>query len=200
TRPTPWSINRRMVSIRRLVWIIGCLAPPSMKKTTARAPWKTSSFWGHPPATKTGSTPGTSLRHLTSSLVPALNSWSPGPWLGRPAIRTILALASSAAAVEPAQPRAATASSPNSFFIGATSLGWDLRAKEKPGVFRDPGFRGADKRTNHLAPDPGAGRRSRVFRKKPGFLGRGRGVRSDQRRRAGPGQRRGGHGAPLELL
>ena len=31
-------------------------------------------------------------RHLASSLQPALNSWSPGPWLGRPATRTILAV------------------------------------------------------------------------------------------------------------
>ena len=72
--------------------MIGCPPPPSMKKTSVRAPSKTDSSRGQPPATTTGSTPGTSARHLASSLQPALNSWSPGPWLGRPATRTILAV------------------------------------------------------------------------------------------------------------
>ena len=81
-------------------WIIGCPPPPSMKKTSVRAPSKTDSSSGQPPATKTGSTPGTSARHLASSLQPALNSWSPGPWLGRPATRTILAVSAAAADAE----------------------------------------------------------------------------------------------------
>ena len=68
-----------------------------MKKTTVRAPSKTDSSLGQPPATNTGSTPGSSARHLASSLQPALNSWSPGPWLGRPAIRTILAVSAAGA-------------------------------------------------------------------------------------------------------
>ena len=52
---------------------------------------------GQPPVTTTGSMPGTSARHFASSLQPALNSWSPGPWLGRPAIKTILAVSAAGA-------------------------------------------------------------------------------------------------------
>src|SRR4051794_10243284 len=70
---------------------MGCPLPPSMKKIRALAPSNTDSSLGQPPVTTTGSTPVTCDRHLASSLQPALNSWAPGPWLGRPAIRTILA-------------------------------------------------------------------------------------------------------------
>src|SRR3954468_2485258 len=77
-----------------------------MKKTSDLAPSKTDSSFGQPPVTTTGSTPGTCDRHLASSLVPALNSWSPGPWLGLPAIRTIWASSARApAATEAARAR-----------------------------------------------------------------------------------------------
>src|SRR5436305_4674494 len=71
--------------------MIGCPLPPSMKKISDLAPSKTDSSLGQPPVTTTGSTPGTCDRHLASSLQPALNSCAPALWLGRPAIRTILA-------------------------------------------------------------------------------------------------------------
>ena len=73
-----------------------------MKKTTDLAPLKTHSSLGQPPVTSTGSTPGAdSFRHLTSSFVPALNSCSPGPWLGVPAITTTLAASAASAATGP---------------------------------------------------------------------------------------------------
>src|ERR1700683_3153452 len=84
--------------------MMGCPPPPSMKKTTVRAPSNTDSSLGHPPATTTGSTPGTSARHLASNLQPALNSWSPGPWLGRPAISTTLAVSAADATATNNQP------------------------------------------------------------------------------------------------
>src|SRR4051812_39052480 len=96
-----------------------------MKKTTDFAPWKTDSSSGQPPATKTGSTPGTSLRHWTSSFVPALNSWAPGGWLGVPAIRTILASAAlaaeGAAATRPPRARPESTNRPDSVFMRQSS-------------------------------------------------------------------------------
>src|SRR5512135_1066760 len=112
-----------MASMRRLPWIIGWRPPPSMKKTTDLAPRKTPSSWGHPPATKTGSMPGISPRHSTSSFVPALYSCSPGPWLGRPAIRTIFVPAACAGTTVPSQARAQIPNRPNGFFMRRTSTG-----------------------------------------------------------------------------
>ena len=146
-RASPWGPRRRSagrpgrppcpsaccIVSRRSPWIIGWPPPPSMKKTTALAPSKTLSSSGQPPATNTGSMPGTSFRHLTSSFVPALNSWSPGPVARLARDQDDLRVGGSApgpARQRPGRPGRGAGSRPISFLMRPTSSGVEGRPGE----------------------------------------------------------------------
>src|SRR4051794_12377899 len=121
-----------------------------MKKTSALAPSKTDSSFGQPPVTTTGSTPGTWERHFASSLQPALNSWAPGPWLGLPAISTILfASAARTGRAGITNPRPNAARTGRSFLVmgllSQTDLESGLRGRIR-GEGSDSGFQIRDSR------------------------------------------------------
>src|SRR5262249_35597008 len=144
---------------------MGCPPPPSMKKTSVRAPSKTDSSLGQPPVTTTGSIPGTCSRHLASSLQPALNSWSPWPWLGRPATRTTLDVSAAVAAVAvmlAAVIRSVESAYASSFLIGDVLVGFAERSCDGTGGLRPPRWSlgwpdGAEPLPNQISSMPGRG-------------------------------------------
>src|SRR5258708_32385238 len=69
----------------------------------ASAPSKAFASLGQPLLKTTASTPGTLSRHFFKRATPALNSCSPGPWLGGPATSTIFFLSSARASVAAAR-------------------------------------------------------------------------------------------------